>query len=65
MYCRYATAGPNTRTAQLFINYGDNARLDSQGFAPFGQITDGMAAVDALYSGYGEQPRQDLITSQV
>jgi peptidyl-prolyl cis-trans isomerase A (cyclophilin A) len=54
----FATAGPNTRTTQLFINFGDNARLDGMGFAPFGEVVEG------IYSGYGEQPRQDLITSQ-
>ena len=50
----YAMTGPNTRTTQLYINIGDNSRLDSDGFAPIGRVTEGMEIVDQLYSGYGE-----------
>src|SRR5207342_2605812 len=53
-YITYAMAGPNTRTSQVFINFGDNASLDSQGFSPFGRVVTGMEVVDKLNPEYGE-----------
>ncbi len=50
----FATAGPNTRTTQVFINLANNANLDSMGFAPFGRVNEGMEVVGQLHSGYGE-----------
>lgn len=69
-FVTYAMAGANTRTTQLFINLGDNSRLDAMAFSPFGEVTQGMEVVDQLYAGYGEGaprgkgPRQDLIQTQ-
>ncbi len=69
-FLTFATAGPNTRTTQLFINLADNPRLDGMGFAPFGQVADGMNVVDTLYADYGEGapsgsgPDQDEIQKQ-
>jgi peptidyl-prolyl cis-trans isomerase A (cyclophilin A) len=63
----FATAGPDMRTSQLFINYGNNGRLDSMGFAPLGKVIEGMSVVDALDGRYGEGapggsgPAQDRI----
>jgi len=56
----FATAGPNTRTTQLFINLKDNANLDSMGFTPFGQVDgNGMNTVEMLYDQYGESAGMD------
>lgn len=53
-FLSFAMAGANTRTTQVFINFVDNARLDSMGFPPFGEVTEGMDVVRKLYSEYGE-----------
>lgn len=50
----FATAGPNTRTTQLFINLDNNARLDASGFTPFGRVIEGMDVVKKLNTEYGE-----------
>ncbi|HTS30590.1 MAG TPA: peptidylprolyl isomerase [Bryobacteraceae bacterium] len=52
----YATAGPRTRSTQLFINLRNNEGLDQQGFAPLGKVIKGMDVVDSLYSAYGDMP---------
>ena len=60
----FARGGPNTRSAILFINRGDNANLDDMqwngvvGFPPVGRVTLGMDAVDRLFAGYGDTPMQ-------
>ena len=69
-YLTFATGGPNTRTTQVFINLADNKRLDASGFAPFGQVSEGMNVVETMYEGYGEGapqgagPDQDKIQKQ-
>ncbi len=63
-FMTYAKSGrPNSRTSQVFVNFGDNSRLDRDGFAPFGQVVDGMDVVDAISSQYGERPDQGRVQS--
>ena len=57
-FVTFATSGQDSRTAQIFINFGDNGSLDGQGFAPFGEVIEGMDVVDAINAEYGEQPDQ-------
>lgn len=58
------TNAPNSRSTQVFINYGDNSRLDRMDFAPFGEVIAGMENVDAINSEYGEQPNQGTIRAR-
>src|SRR6266849_2783388 len=58
----FATAGRNSRDAQVFINLRSNQSLDSQGFAPFGKVSEGMPVVEKLYSKYGDAPVQEALT---
>ncbi len=54
----------SSRTTQFFINYGDNSRLDIDGFAPFGEIITSMLLVERISSEYGEGPDQGAILAQ-
>jgi peptidyl-prolyl cis-trans isomerase A (cyclophilin A) len=55
-FVAFSNTGPNTRSTQIYINLGDNtARNDVEaGFAPFGQVVEGMEVIEKLYGGYGE-----------
>eukprot|EP00667_Euglena_gracilis_P016560 EG_transcript_17338 len=67
----YAKAGPNTRTTQIFFNFGNNKRLDGGGFSPFARLrNESLRVLDSIYSGYGESmprgkgPTQGRIRSE-
>ena len=61
----FARSGKNTRDFEIFINLQDNPVLDTltfqgvKGFTPLGTVKSGMNVVDALHSGYGEEPMTD------
>lgn len=65
-YVTFAKTGqPDSRSTQLFINYGDNTQsLDPQGFAPIGQVTKGMDIALAINAEYGESPDQGQIRTE-
>lgn len=50
-----STGDKNSRSVQVFISKVDNGYLDSMGFAPFGEVIEGLDNLDMLYTGYGEQ----------
>jgi len=60
----FANRGPNSRTTQVFINFGSNGFLDKQNFAPFGEVTTGMDVVEKINAQYREQPQQPRIQAE-
>jgi len=58
------TSAPDSRSTQIFINYKDNGFLDSQRFAPFGQVVSGMDAVEKINADAGEKPNQGSIQAE-
>ncbi len=57
----FATSGTNSRTSQVFINFGDNSSLDSRGFSPFGKVSSGMAVVTKINAEYEQKADQSRI----
>jgi len=57
------TNDPDSRGTEVFINLKDNAHLDQaqSGFAPIGQVVDGMKVAEKLYGGYGDRPQPGRI----
>merc|ERR1711871_255364 len=62
-FVSFATSGPDSRTTQMFINFGDNANLDGMGFSPFAEVTHGMDVVNKIFK-CGENPDQGQIQEQ-
>ncbi len=52
----FAQGGVHTRTTVVFVNLRNNPSLDEHGFAPFGEVVEGMDVVDRFYSAYGDGP---------
>lgn len=52
--CFAKTGAPNSRSTQMFINLGNNANLDGQGFTPFGRVVEGLDVVRNINTEYGE-----------
>jgi peptidyl-prolyl cis-trans isomerase A (cyclophilin A) len=61
----FARDGKDTRDLEVFINLANNAVLDTldfngvKGFPALGNVIKGMDVVEALYSGYSEEPMDD------
>ena len=44
----------HTRNTQIYVNLADNPKNDAEPFTVLGTVLEGMAVLDRLYSGYGE-----------
>lgn len=56
----FASAGPQTRGTEIFINLSDNRKLDKEGFAVFGIVKSGLPVIESFYNGYGNDILKDM-----
>jgi peptidyl-prolyl cis-trans isomerase A (cyclophilin A) len=59
----FAMSGRDTRTTQLFLNFGDSAKVLDADFAPFAKVVTGMNHVDSIHK-VGEGPPSGAGPSQ-
>lgn len=52
----FAKGGRHSRTTEIFVSLRDNPQLDESGFAPFGEVVEGMEVVEAFHAAYGDGP---------
>ena len=45
----------HTRNTQIYVNLADNPRNDAEPFTVLGTVIEGLAVLDSLYGGYGEE----------
>lgn len=45
----------HTRNTQIYVNLADNVRNNVEPFTVLGTVISGMAVLDSLYGGYGEE----------
>ena len=60
------TEEPNSRSSQIFVNLGNNGKLDRgqagrTGFYPFGQVVKGKNVLAAINTEYDENKREDNV----
>jgi len=57
------TSDPDSRSTHIFINYGNNSRLDNIGFSAFAVVREGMEVADSLHITDENPPdTQDRLT---
>lgn len=60
----FATSGAKTRKTQVFINTGHNEHLNKMGFIPFARVIEGTDVVRRIFSGYGDEIKQERILEE-
>jgi len=59
-----ASTDQGTRATQVFINYGDNNKMDLEGFGAFGEVITSMVMVQRIFDKYGDGIDPIMLLSQ-